>query len=186
MIHVLTRDTARAEDLGAYLAHDWRGAERLRAAWSVAFGPVTEVLFLQEASGGVPPVIPLVPEQFVLERRERQWLRAESPHRAATDGIALFELRRYDVRVGQGVEFLDLMLGALPIRQRYSSNFGIWSSLSGRHEQVLHLWGYRNLAERDIVRAQLKRDAEWGVYTARILPMLEKLTSTILTPLPLC
>lgn len=184
-IHVLTSDTVRAEDLAAYLAHDWRGADRLQAAWSVAFGPVTEVMFLQEA-GGTPPALPPAPDRFALERRESQWLQEMSPHRPASDGTSLFELRRYDVRTGQGDRFLELMLAAIPIRQKYSSNFGVWQSLSGRREQVLHLWGYRDLGERNAVRARLKDDAEWVAYTQTILPMLEKLNSIILTPLPSC
>lgn len=98
----------------------------------------------------------------------------------------MLELRTYDVRAGQGDHFLELMLAALPVRQLHSTNFGVWSSLSGRAERVLHLWGDANLDERAAVRARLKDDHEWNDYTATILPMLEDLQSTILTPLPQC
>ena len=98
----------------------------------------------------------------------------------------MLELLTYDVRPGQGARFLPLKLENLPLRQSYSPNFGVFLSLSGRQEQVLHLWGYRSLDERAEVRARLREDAQWNAYTAAILPMLQNLTSTILTPLPHC
>jgi hypothetical protein len=185
-ICVLTRDTVPAEHLGDYVAQDWRATEHLRAGWSVAFGPVTEVVFLQAVGeGGAPPRLPAVPAGVALERRERQWLREVSPHRMPAD-LTTFELRTYDARTGQGEHFVELMLAALPIRQRYSPNCGVWTSLSGRQEQVLHMWGYRDLDERNRVRAALREDAEWSDYTATILPMLQVLNSTILARLPRC
>ncbi|MHA3791104.1 NIPSNAP family protein [Sphingomonas sp. YL-JM2C] len=185
-IHILTTDLVKAEELGAYIGQDWSGAPNIRAGWSVAFGPVTRIMFLQGQDALEPPPPPMVPPAFSLERRERQWLRARSPHRPTPADITVLELRTYSVRTGLGDRFLDLMLGALPLRQRYSPNFGVWSSLSGRLEQVLHLWGYRSLDERAAVRARLKEDREWDDYTATILPMLEELQSVILTPLPKC
>lgn len=185
-IHILTSDLVRAEQLGAYIGQDWSGAPNIRAGWSVAFGPVTRVMFLQEQDALEPPAPPVVPSAFTIERRERQWLRACSPHRPPSADIGVIELRTYSARAGQGGCFLDLMLGMLPVRQRYSPNVGVWSSLSGRSEQVLHMWGYRSLDERTAVRARLKEDREWGAYTATILPMLEDLQSVILTPLPNC
>lgn len=185
-IHILTSDVVKAHQLGGYLQQDWSGTDAIRAGWSVAFGPVTRVLFLQEQQALEPPPPPAVPPAFQLEYRQRQWLREVSPHRPTPPEIAVLELRTYDVRPGLGGAFLDRMLAALPIRQRYSANFGVWSSLSGRDEQVLHLWGYRDLAERAAVRAQLKDDREWNDYTAAILPLLEELQSTILAPLPGC
>lgn len=182
---ILTVDTVRAQDLDLYLRHDWTATPGLLGGWSVAFGPVTQVLFLQsvdDTSGGEGPASAAA--GFALERRERHWLQEISPFHPIGD-TALFELRTYDVRAGQGDRFLDLMRGSLPVRQRYSANFGIWRSLSGRLEQVRHLWGYRDLAERTAVRAQLKHDTEWGDYIRTILPMLETLQSHILAPLPL-
>jgi hypothetical protein len=179
---VLTSDTVPAEKLGAYVGHDWRATAGLRAGWSVAFGPVTQVLFLQDAE----TPLPVPPPGIQLEARKRQFLREVSPHRPTGDGITIFDLRCYDPRVGAGAAFLELMLATLPVRERYSRNFGVWQALSGRDEQVLHLWGYRDLSERDLVRAHLKSDAEWQTYISTILPMLQFLNSTILVPLPFC
>ncbi|KQX23469.1 MULTISPECIES: NIPSNAP family protein [unclassified Sphingomonas] len=185
-IHILTSDLVPAEQLGAYIGQDWSAAPNIRAGWSVAFGPVTRVLFLQEQDGLEPPAAPIVPSAFVIERRERQWLRARSPLHPSPADFGVIELRTYSARMGQGDRFLDLMLRMLPVRQRHSPNVGVWSSLSGRCEQVLHMWGYRSLDERAAVRAHLKEDQVWGGYTATILPMLEELQSVILTPLPNC
>lgn len=185
-IHILTSDLVPAEQLGAYIGHDWSGAPNIRAGWSVAFGPVTRVLFLQEQDALEPPAAPTVPPPLSIARRERQWLRARSPLHPSPADFGVIELRTYSARTGQGDSFLDLMLGMLPVRQLHSPNVGVWSSLSGQSEQILHMWGYRSLDERTAVRAQLKEDREWGDYTATILPMLEELQSVILTPLPNC
>ena len=186
-LRVLTADTIRAEQLSAYATQDWRETPGLQAGWSVSFGPVTRVLFLQSVSeAGEPPPMPTSTGSPKPEARERQWLREVNPHRPGADDVRLYELRTYDARAGQGAEFLELMLGALPVREKYSRNCGIWESLSGRHEQVLHLWGYRNLGERDAVRAGLKGDPDWQRYTTAILPLLQTLQSTILSPLQQC
>lgn len=184
MIQLLTSDSVRAEQLGDYVAQDWRSVEAVRAGWSVGFGPVTKVLFLQDAAK--LPALPAAPDRFMLEGRERQWLRVVRPHRRDVEAVGLFELRTYDARVGQAEAFLELMLKTLPVRERHSPNCGVWESLSGRHGQVLHMWGYSNMDERNAVRAGLKADPEWQHYIATVLPMLQTLNSTILTPLPLC
>jgi hypothetical protein len=183
-LRLLTRDTVPAHRLGDYLAHDWRATPAVRAAWSVAFGPVTQVLFLQDFAGELP-ALPEGPDGVPLEQRERELLLEMSPLVTPPAGIRVFELRSYDVRIGHGARFLELMLAALPIRTRHSPNFGVWTSATGRLERVMHLWGYRDLDERNAVRAALKDDAAWGEYTATILPMLAVLNSHILTPLPL-
>ena len=186
-IQLFTADTVRAEQLGAYVARDWRDTPGLRTGWSVGFGPVTRVLFLQSlGEDGEPPPLPVAADGFLPELRERQWVREVNPPGAGSDSISVFELRTYDARAGLGAGFIKLMLGALPIREKYSRNYGIWESLSGRHEQVLHLWGYRSLDERDQVRAALRTDPDWQAYINTILPMLQTLQSFILNPLPRC
>jgi hypothetical protein len=184
-IQLLTADSVRAELLGAYVAQDWCGTPGLRAGWSVGFGPVTRVLFLQAVGeNGEPPPLPVSVDGIAPELRERQWLREVKQYRQGADGVLIYELRTYDARAGLGSDFIKLMLGALPIREKYSANCGIWESLSGRHEQILHLWGYRNLEERNQVRARLKADPDWQAYITTILPMLQTLQSIILNPLP--
>jgi hypothetical protein len=186
-VQLLTADTVRAEQLGAYVGQDWRGTPGLRGGWSVGFGPVTNVLFLQAlGEDGEPPPLPACAGSMVPELRKRQWLREVKPYSQGADGVSIYELRTYDARAGLGSDLLKLMLGALPIREKYSANYGIWGSLSGRHEQILHLWGYRNLEERDQVRCRLKADPGWQDYITTILPMLETLQSIILNPLPRC
>lgn len=185
MIQILTRDTVPPDQFADYVAHDWSGTEHLAAGWSVAFGPVTQILFLQEQAGVSIPSLPEGPAEFRRERRHRQWLAPAKMFRKPPPEMRFLEMRAYDVRTGQGDAFLRRMLEALPLREQYSPNCGVWTSLSGRSERVLHLWGYRDLEERDGVRAKLRGDSGWSDYTRTILPMLEVLNSTILAPLPL-
>jgi hypothetical protein len=185
--HLLTTDTVRAEALGGYIARDWSATAGLKAGYSVAFGPVTRVLFLQElGQGGASPAPPAPIDASLLETRHVTWLRERAPHRAVDADVTVLELRSYQARIGLGAEFLDLMLSNLPVRERHSSNFGVWEPISGPSERVFHLWGYRDLAHRNAVRARLKDDADWARYIGTILPMLSTLESTILHPLPRC
>jgi hypothetical protein len=146
------------------------------------FGPVTQLIFLQSVEPSGTPDVPTPFDSEVLSARKREWVLEVHPYRAVQ--AKLLELRSYQVRAGEGRRFLDLMLKALPIRERYSLNHGIWEAASGRCERVFHMWGYSSLAEREEVRAQLKQDAEWNKYVATILPMLGSLSSNILQPLP--
>jgi hypothetical protein len=182
--HLLTKDTVRADIFADHLARDWKLCRALLGGWSVAFGPVTQLMFLQEVTEvGELPLPPTPEDPAILEARDRQWLREINHLRFADEGITHYDLRTYDTRMGEAQRFLDLMLSALPIREHHSRNCGIWSSLSGRGERVLHLWGYRGLDERENVRAALKQDRHWGAYIATILPLLQSLESIILQPL---
>ena len=181
-VELLTRYTVRADRFADLLKAP--GIDKVIASWSVMFGPVTQLLFLQAIPpGGEPPETPLPDNPATIERQERQFLCQVRPYRHPDPAIRLFELRRYQTRVGEAERFVSLMIGALPIREGHSPNCGIWTSLSGPHGEVLHLWGYRDLAQRDEVRAALRKDDEWGRYTGRILPLLQTLESTILQPL---
>lgn len=181
-VELLTRYTIRANQFAAVLKAPV-AADRI-ASWSVMFGPVTQLLFLQAIPpGGEPPEAPLPDDPAIVERQERQFLRQVRPYQHPDPAIRLFELRRYQTRVGEAERFVSQMIGALPIREGHSLNCGVWTSLSGPHGEVLHLWGYRDLAHRDEVRAALRKDEEWGRYIGRILPLLQTLESTILQPL---
>ena len=182
---LLTRDTIRAEHLAGRIGSDWTNVDNLLSGYSVAFGPVTELLFLQacpDATRLPEPPTPIDP--VIIESRNVELLRERAPHRRADETVNVLELRTYDARPGQGAKFLELMLAALPVRERYSSNFGVWEAISGRNERVHHLWGYRDLVERDRVRGQLKLDPVWGKYISTVLPMLSNLNTVLLNPLP--
>ena len=182
--HVLTVDQTAAVDTGSYLAHgvpaDARG---LLGAWTTKFGPLNQAIYLQEAENALDSDGPSL-NGLALQSREKTFLRKVNPF-APRDGAKLYELRSYQLHTDQEETFLERMLGALPVRTRYTPNCGIWAALSGRSDRVFHLWGYSGVDERDSVRAKLDQDAAWQAYIPTILPLLQSMTSIILTPRPL-
>lgn len=188
--YMFTTDTMLARDNAAYTQvcdglrpHDAPG---LVAVWASRFGALNRILILQRdelgeavAEDGAPPL----PKGFTLQDRERTRLRAMRDYAAPAGDYDVQELRAYDVAIGEGDRFEALMRDALETRIGYSPNFGVWRAVSGRVDRIYHLWGYRSLGERDEVRARLKDNVLWQRYTATILPMLQSMHSTLLTPL---
>lgn len=187
-MYVLTTDSVGPVQIEAYAReHSRRAAaiQGLAALWAVKFGPLTQVLMLQSAPDRTPfdfPPAPEVPEGFILQNRERQLIREMKSFVPPDGEVKVLELRIYNALPGKAADFLELMLATIGVRERYSANFGVWASVSGRSDQIMHLWGYSGIDHRDKVRERLKGDVEWQAYVPKILPMLEQLNSIILTP----
>ena len=74
------------------------------------------------------------------------------------------------------------MLESMKVREKYSSNHGIWIPLAGNPDRVFHLWAYRDLAHRSQARAGVAKEPGWKAYTEAIIPMLREMRSTVLLP----
>lgn len=97
--------------------------------------------------------------------------------------VAFYELRQYSPRPSEFPVFLDRMLSAMRVREKYSTCSGIWTSESDR-PKILHLWGYRSLQHRDDVRAGVAREQVWMSYAEYALQVLDHMTSDLLIPVP--
>jgi len=73
----------------------------------------------------------------------------------------------------------------LDIQTRILGNLiGYFHSEIGELNQVVHLWGYDSLAERERRRALLAADQEWQDYLKRSPDIVVKMESRILVPAP--
>lgn len=73
----------------------------------------------------------------------------------------------------------------LPVQSRILGNLlGFFVTEIGTINQIVHLWGYENFAERERRRAQLGADPAWQAYLAKAAPMMQKMENRILVPLP--
>jgi hypothetical protein len=61
---------------------------------------------------------------------------------------------------------------------------GYFTSEFGEQNQTVHLWSYADLADRTARRARLVAEPEWRAFLARVLPMIQRQESRILTPTP--
>jgi hypothetical protein len=155
----------------------------LVAMWTTLFGPLNQTIMLQRLaddaalSAITPPQLPQV------DSRTIQLLDAPIRPFDATGG-ALHELRRYDLVAGGASQFMDLLRGILPHRERLSPCLGIWQALSGRADQVLHLWSYADLDQREAVRQALVGDPAWKDYADAVIPLILRQENVLLSPLP--
>lgn len=95
----------------------------------------------------------------------------------------IHELRTYTLVPGKQAEYLKLA-GELsrPIRgDKYGKLEGFWSTEFGTLNQVVHLWSYADLNERQRLRAELARDERWvKEYLPRTRPLVVAQENTIL------
>lgn len=61
---------------------------------------------------------------------------------------------------------------------------GWYFSEFGALNQIVHMWGYDNYAERERRRAELGRSADWRKFLTKIRPLILKQENKILSPAP--
>lgn len=185
-VYQLTIDTSRLSGERADVREmDFPGHAPLIAAWTTLFGPLNQTYLLQPLAAetsidrAVPPRLPQMHSRVI------QLL--DAPIRSFDpDGgrrRPLHELRRYDLAPGGAEPFLALLREILDHRERLSPCLGAWRSLSGNTDQVLHLWSYADLDERDAVRERLIADPAWKAYSAAVIPLILRQENVLLKPL---
>ncbi len=78
----------------------------------------------------------------------------------------IVELRTYTVKPLRTADFLQLYeRAALPLQKKYLGNLiGFFVSELGPLNQVIHLWGFDSLAERERRREEMEADPGWSLY----------------------
>ena len=96
----------------------------------------------------------------------------------------IVEMRTYTVRPLRTNDFLQLYeRAALPLQKKYLGNLiGFFVSEIGALNQLVHLWGFDSLAEREQRRYQMEQDPEWDLYrnALRDLDVIEQQETKIL------
>lgn len=74
----------------------------------------------------------------------------------------LYEMRTYTLRPGRLTAYVaDFERRGLPVISRYAELVAYWVAEVGALNQVIHVWRYRDAAQRAKQRARLYADAEW-------------------------
>jgi len=95
------------------------------------------------------------------------------------------ELRTYTLTPGSIPAYVKLAgeVGRKVRGDRYGKLEGYWTTEFGTLNQVMHLWSYADLAERDRLRAELARNEEWARgYIPQSRPYLVAQENKILAP----
>lgn len=84
----------------------------------------------------------------------------------------LIDLRTYTLSPGKLADFLEKYEAeGLPIQRQYlGMPIGYFFTEVGPLNQVVHLWGYESMADRERKRGALEADSKWWDYRNRMAP----------------
>jgi hypothetical protein len=94
----------------------------------------------------------------------------------------IYEMRTYNMKAGGAVAEFEASFGeALPHREKYSKLGAFWHTDFGPLNQVIHVWPYEDLSDREKVVAEAGKDPNWP---PKNLDGIVDMTSEILIPAP--
>jgi hypothetical protein len=98
----------------------------------------------------------------------------------------IVEERIYTLHAGAAPEYLRCYEaeGLAIQRPTLGRLIGYFSTDVGPLNQIVHLWAYRDHAERQERRGRLLADERWRAYAKKIRPLIVHQENRILTPAP--
>ena len=98
--------------------------------------------------------------------------------------MAIFELRIYTLKPGRLDAYLQLYHDeAMAIHTGHlGPSVGWWKSEIGPLNQIVMLWRYDSLADRDARRARLQADPAWRAFLPKTGDYIVTMENRILTP----
>ncbi|MBC7637290.1 MAG: NIPSNAP family protein [Acetobacteraceae bacterium] len=95
----------------------------------------------------------------------------------------VIEKRTYTLLPGMIPAFLALYEAeGLALHIKYLPMLGYFTSDIGPLNQVITLWGYDSMAQRDDLRARLYADPAWIAFGPKTTPFIQTMESAILRP----
>jgi hypothetical protein len=91
----------------------------------------------------------------------------------------IYEIRTYQLAPGSVPEFEKRFEDAYGHRKKYSELLGFWHTELGPLNEVVHIWPYRDLAERARIRAEAAKDPNWP---PQIREFIRTMRSEIVVP----
>ncbi|MDP6548880.1 MAG: NIPSNAP family protein, partial [Dehalococcoidia bacterium] len=73
----------------------------------------------------------------------------------------IYEVRTYTLKPGSVPQFEENFAKALPSRERFSKLGAFWHTEIGPLNQVIHVWPYESVEERNSIRAEAVKDPNW-------------------------
>lgn len=95
----------------------------------------------------------------------------------------IIEKRTYTFYPGKLAEFLALYeREGLEVHTRYLPLIGYFTTEIGTLNQVITMWGYASMAEREEKRARLYADPEWIAFGPKTTHLIQTMQTEILRP----
>ncbi|MEO2141229.1 MAG: NIPSNAP family protein [bacterium] len=73
----------------------------------------------------------------------------------------IYEVRTYVLKPGSVATFEENFAAALPHREKYSKLGAFWHTEIGPLNQVIHVWPYESVEERNSIREEAGKDPSW-------------------------
>ena len=73
----------------------------------------------------------------------------------------IYEVRTYDLKAGAVPQAEEAFADALPHREKYSPLAALWHTEIGPLNQIIHVWGYKDIEERTKIREVAGKDPNW-------------------------
>ena len=93
----------------------------------------------------------------------------------------IFEMRTYLMKPGSIPEVEKRWAAALPERLKLSPLAGFWRTEVGSLNQIIHVWPYKDLNERDTIRAKA---VQMGIWPPKAAEFILEMESKILHSAP--
>ena len=95
----------------------------------------------------------------------------------------IIEKRTYTFHPGKVQEFRELdEREGLALHPRYLPMVGYFTTEIGTLNQVITMWRYESMAEREELRARLYADPAWIAFGPKTTPYIQKMETEILRP----
>jgi hypothetical protein len=95
-----------------------------------------------------------------------------------------YEIRTYKIRTGAVPAYLKLVEEeGIELQKKHLGQLvGYFFSEIGPLNQIVHMWAYASLDEREARRQQLADDPAWQAFSPKIQALLEAMESKIMKP----
>src|SRR5919109_5406218 len=72
--------------------------------------------------------------------------------------VMIYEIRTYTLHPGKVRDYETRFAQSYPVREKYSPLYGFWHTEIGPLNQLVHIWAYDSLQQRDDIRAAAAKD----------------------------
>jgi hypothetical protein len=97
-----------------------------------------------------------------------------------------YEIRTYRLKNGAIPDYLEVVgEEGIAIQTRHLGNLvGYFSSEIGPINEIVHIWGFSSLDDRQARRARLMADPAWRAFLPKIRDLIVTADTKIMTPAP--
>ena len=96
----------------------------------------------------------------------------------------IYEMRTYRMKVGAVPAYLEIVeQEGIEVQKNHLGHLvGYFLSEIGPLNEIVHIWAYVDLVDRDRRRKALAADPRWRAVLSKIMPLIETMQNKIILP----